>query len=239
MHYAARYYISTGALNCFYTLRQTWTEPTSYSPGDGLPAEIGSVTRDYHVRNLSTDRAEAITKAREITGKDLSAEFDVVPIGERRAIDWSVLQSGKYAGRSIHEVAETDRGYLIWLSENMAGTSAYGESVALAAAFLGRELAERAAARDKKAARKARNKSRAARVLARAAAMMKDLSNGAGDFCASIADTLKGGDLPAGRGYTITLDILAKTHGRRNSKAYNTAYNCHARAFEVASRLTA
>ena len=79
-----RYYISTGSKTNFYTLRYSFDEATSRSVGDGLPPEIGVVTRDYHVRNLSIDRAEAVAKAREITGKDLDADFDVLPIGERR-----------------------------------------------------------------------------------------------------------------------------------------------------------
>lgn len=50
------------------------------------------------------------------------------------------------------------------------------------------------------------------------------ISDGRNGFCDSIAETLRNGDLPYGRGLSITKDILAKQAGRYNSKAYNAEY---------------
>lgn len=51
-------------------------------------------------------------------------------------------------------------------------------------------------------------------------ALADELSDGRGGFCDSVAEGLRNGELPSGKGYWITLDILAKKAGRRNSKAY-------------------
>lgn len=79
-----RYYVSTGPKNGYYTLRHSWSEAT-YANTEHGPVGTGVRDYDYHVRNLSTDRAEAIAKAKEITGKDLSAEFDLEDIRRQKA----------------------------------------------------------------------------------------------------------------------------------------------------------
>jgi hypothetical protein len=48
----------------------------------------------------------------------------------------------------------------------------------------------------------------------------ESLRDGKGGFCDSVAETLADGRLPYGRGFDITVDILAKQQGRRGSKAY-------------------
>lgn len=40
-----------------------------------------------------------------------------------------------------------------------------------------------------------------------------------------VAEGLRNGKLPSGKGYWITLDILAKKAGRKNSKAYAARAN--------------
>jgi hypothetical protein len=232
-----RYYISTGALNNFYTLRYTFEEATSRSVGDGLPPEIGSVTRDYHVRNLSIDRAEAIAKAKAITGHDLSAAFDVLPIGERRSFDgdWSIFRAGKYAGLSIHEVAEKDRDYLIFMIENGYGGERYEKTLELAKALVAHELEARADSRSKAATRAEIRTARAIKLLAASAGILREFY--APGFAHSIAETLESGSLPIGRGYNITLDMIAKTYGRRNSKAYEAAMEEHGRKFDIVEKL--
>ncbi len=51
------------------------------------------------------------------------------------------------------------------------------------------------------------------------------LRDGRGGFCDSIANDLARGVVPSGRGLAITLDILAKRAGRRNSAAYEAELN--------------
>lgn len=232
-----RYYISTGAKENFYTLRYKFEEATARSAGDGLPPEIGSVTRDYHVRNLSINREEAIKKAHEFTGRDLSANFDVLPIGERRDFDgdWSIFRAGKYAGLSIHEVAEKDRDYLIFMIENGYGGERYEKTLELAKALVAHELEARADSRSKAATRAAIRTARAIKLLAASAGILKEFY--VGGFAHGIAETLESGSLPIGRGYNITLDMIAKTYGRRNSKAYEAAMDEHGRKFDIVSKL--
>lgn len=59
-------------------------------------------------------------------------------------------------------------------------------------------------------------------VLKPMASAMRD---GQGGFCDSIANDLARGIVPTGRGLSITLDILAKRAGRRNSAAYDAELN--------------
>jgi len=57
------------------------------------------------------------------------------------------------------------------------------------------------------------------------APLADDMRDGQDGFRDSIAKTLENGDLPYGRGRSISLDILAKMVGRKNSKAYNAEYD--------------
>lgn len=52
------------------------------------------------------------------------------------------------------------------------------------------------------------------------APLAEGLEDGKGGFRDSVADGLRKGELPKGRGLDIMVDILAKNAGRRNSKAY-------------------
>lgn len=58
------------------------------------------------------------------------------------------------------------------------------------------------------------------RRAANLAVLADSLEDGRGGFCDSVADGLRKGDLPSGRGMTIMLEILGKKKGRKNSKAY-------------------
>lgn len=51
------------------------------------------------------------------------------------------------------------------------------------------------------------------------------LEDGSGGFRDSVARDLRNGHIPSGRGYFIMLDILAKSAGRSNSRAYQNRYN--------------
>lgn len=208
------YFISTGALNHFYTLRY-WFEECYGQSGERR-------VREYHVCNLSTDRQDAIRRARERTGLGLNAEFDVRPIDKRTEVDWSVFQAGKHIGESIHEVALEDREYLVWACENLAETRGYERTIELAKALVGSELAARQLQRLEQvnAQEQKRNK-----IAAVAAPFAPTLADGRGGFCDSIAKDLRDGILPAGRGFDIMLDLLAKRGGgRRNSRAYDAEF---------------
>jgi hypothetical protein len=52
------------------------------------------------------------------------------------------------------------------------------------------------------------------------APLAERLADGRGGFCDSVAEGLRNGDLPSGRGLEIMVDILAKQAGRSGSKAY-------------------
>jgi hypothetical protein len=55
-----------------------------------------------------------------------------------------------------------------------------------------------------------------------------------GDFCRSIArNIIKYGDMPYGNAKNIVIDIMAKQFGRRNSKAYNEAYDQQVSIYEA------
>lgn len=62
-----------------------------------------------------------------------------------------------------------------------------------------------------------------AAITSRWAFVLPILDGQNGGFCASIAQDIRNGNAPAGRALSITADIYAKAHGRRNSAAYNAA----------------
>lgn len=230
----ARHYIGTGAKNCFYTLRYAFEETGRRHVGEGNFEDF-TIHRDYHIRNLAIDREEAIAKAREITGKGMSATFEVSPIDRRDSIDWSVLQGGKFEGKSIHEVREMEGGndYLCYLVENCKGSKRYAKTVELLEALLASELTARANNREAKLQAEATEKAARAAKSEDVAVVMAACSRGSGDFCDSIAKDLRNGFIPSGRGLSITLDIFAKAHGRRNSKAYDEAFTKAAQILTV------
>lgn len=144
----AHYFIATGVGDVFYTLRYSFTERTYFRGCNGGAVCGGWVTREYHIQNLSLDRDEAIAKAKEIVTKrtgnaDMLALCEVVA-GNKRAEnqdrDWSIFQGGKYAGKSIHEVAEIDRKYLVWLSSEEHLPAKYQKTAELAKALVQHEL---------------------------------------------------------------------------------------------------
>lgn len=230
------YYISTGSQQNFFTLRQTWQERVyTIDQYSGNGACTGAITRDFHVRNLSTDREQAIAKAKEITGADLSTDIEVIPIGTPRQIDWSILQAGKHSGRSIHELAENAEGrqYLIWLAENCAGNGRYAKSVDLARAVLAHELEARKAVRDAAATLAERRGARARRVLA---PIHEALVENGGSWSLEAARGL-GKSRITERFADILADIFGRQFGRRNSKAYASAYAHGARRLSIAARL--
>ncbi|NDC18763.1 MAG: hypothetical protein EBZ87_00630 [Microbacteriaceae bacterium] len=131
-----RYYISSGSLNKLYTLRHSFTESLGRNQ---------SVDRDQHVSTLTADRETSIAKAREILGSlghsaNLDIDFDLEKITRGDDKDWSIFQHGKYAGKSIQEVLEADKGYLLFACENLGNYTKYKKTIELAKALIADEL---------------------------------------------------------------------------------------------------
>ncbi|NBW77355.1 MAG: hypothetical protein EBR34_16410 [Sphingomonadaceae bacterium] len=132
-----KYYISSGGLNKLYTLRHSFTEAVSPSY---------AVDRDQHIATLTADKETSIAKAKSIIGDsaDLSIEFDLDKITRGDNKDWSIFQHGKYAGKSIQEVLELDRQYLIFACEKLGRWTKYKKTIDLAKALIADELKDRA-----------------------------------------------------------------------------------------------
>ena len=135
-----KYYISSGGLNKLYTLRHAFTEAVSSSY---------AVDRDQHVATLTADKETSIAKAKKILASfgdsiDLSIDFDLEKITRGENIDWSIFQHGKYAGKSIQEVLELDKGYFVFACENLGRWTKYKKTIELAKALIADELKDRA-----------------------------------------------------------------------------------------------
>lgn len=241
------YYISTGSLEVFYTLRYTFEEVVYFG------GESSIVERDYFIQNLSLDRDEAIAKAKTLVAERAGSaghlELDDTFILERQrkaaeAIDWSIFRGGKYTGKSIHEVAEIDRNYLVWLcSQGWTEGSQYRKTAELASALVRHEL-------DAKAAEKAADAAAAAarvELLKPVVALFKNLhvtvsfvKNGpyftpcepfqrASWGAGILADDLEAGKEPSARvAYSAIEDLLKiegyTRRGKKNLAAYDARH---------------
>ena len=231
------YYISTGDLNGFYTLRHTFTE-TCYSRTENGGVESFPVERDWYIRNLSTDREEAIEKASAWADENnipanrrlFRAEFDLAEIKRRsaeeieasrereaeriRTTDWSILPFGKYAGKSLRDLVTTDPEYVSFVATWNSGDGQHCAKVAaeLIAPYLAAKNAEKSSRIDKIIAAFGRN------ILERFA------DDQPHQFAGSVSREILKGNIPSDRAINILSDIAAKLTGRRNSKAYNARY---------------
>lgn len=110
------YYIGTGLTGAMYTLRvaaidMSWSSRETYETS-------------YHVKTLCTDLEKSISDARAYLAKQGITELvtDTAPALRaitRDKIDHSVLRFGKHRGRTVQELAETERSYLVWVAMNM------------------------------------------------------------------------------------------------------------------------
>lgn len=219
----ATYYISTGSQSKMYTLRYRFIEQGQRYVGDGLPCEITSIERDYYVCNLSTDKQTAIDKVRERVGSDLTIDFDLGAI-TRSERDWSIFQGGKYAGKSIHEVRETDANYLIYIAENCATNNNYAKTVELIKSLMAHELESRATARSEADTQLANDRAANAVRLAPIVEILNAMGN-TSPFIVSMREQLVRGENVSDRAAYIVCEICAKQYGRRNSKAFNEAFD--------------
>jgi hypothetical protein len=135
-----KYYISSGGLNKLYTLRHSFTEVVGIN---------NAVDRDQHVATLTADKETSIAKAKKILASfgdsiELSIDFDLEKITRGENIDWSIFQHGKYAGKSIQEVLQLDKGYFVFACENLGRWTKYKKTIELAKALIADELKDRA-----------------------------------------------------------------------------------------------
>lgn len=214
------YYISTGAKENFYTLR-VWFYDNVY----GRPDEYGNVDsravrRDYFIQNLSTNKDAAIAKAKQIIGKDLSTDIEVLPIGERHPVDWSVFQTGKYFGTPVVDVVAKDKDYAIWFAES--GPSSQSGTKELLQSLLKNDLDLRRVEREEKAAKEKSEMEKRKEVLT---PLIQDAARSWSDFAKNLAVSMHSGQTISEKAFNILADILAKGAGRRNSKAYYDEYD--------------
>lgn len=210
-----KHYISTGAKSKFYTLRYCFQEVVYQKSGGSVTGSF-PVLRDYHLRNLGTDKDRAMQLAKMITGEDLAAEFEVGQIGRRDRIDWSILRFGQYANKSIHEVREIDPDYLCFVAENL-DSPRHEKTIDLIKALMRHELDGRETLRRRN---ELAQQDRCRRVASIVKRFGEDLPDGKGRFADSIAQSFTEGHLPSERVCNIAIDILARKAGIRGSKDF-------------------
>lgn len=123
----AHYYISTGERSVFYTLRKVFKETVygrGYVENGVFRGEIREEIRDWHVQSLSRDLNRAKKKAEQIVGR-------VVEVGKyaaeqimnaprdarsREDIDDTVFHFGKFGGKPIAEIFESEPEYVLWVA---------------------------------------------------------------------------------------------------------------------------
>lgn len=232
------YFISTGEKNGFYTLKKRVFEPRYAQSSSGGWAAVGGEEKEVFFQNLSTDQDEALRKAKEITGFDLSIDFDLDDIqrleaeeyariraekqAEFDATDWSVFQFGKYAGRKIADVFAENPGYVEWFSGQFANThrnSLEDQGRAIIIQHCIDLVAPVQAERKSKQSSEAQDLVAAlgAETVAEVASREED------GFAKSVCSQLLGGSTISDKALNILVEIFAKFEGRRNSKAYNAA----------------
>ena len=234
--YITHFGISTGDKSGFYTLRAYGAvrrfERTEFGTVD---AAGGSEDTSVYVKNLSTDKAQALEAAQAYLSEhypsarlDERVNFDLDEIERisreqadaRRAAeaarvaatDFNVFQIGKHAGKTVEAVYAEDKGYLEWFcGQSYRAETDAARTQAFAKALLAPE----------QAAAQASKVSKIDALKAEIGVSYTAWYEGeAGPFLRSIANDLKHGVLPRGRGLSIVLEILAKWAGRTGSKAF-------------------
>lgn len=233
------YYISTGDLEGFYTLKHRFDE-IRYYKGEGYEStgavESYIVENDTFIKNLSTDKAKALSSANEwcdrngipVSRRKFDADFDLNEIrrisreqAEARRIaeeqriattDWSILPFGKHAGESLHNLIKIDFHYVEFVSKWDSGDGKYCAAIA-------RELCAPIWADQAK--QKETANSRLVGIFGKDA--LESWANGH-DFASKIARSILQGEEVRDRGLAIFCEIIASEKGRRNSKKWVAAY---------------
>lgn len=110
LHNAFEFMIGLGPTRSFYTLWRINLNPMPFAKAE------------QYLQNLSQDAKEAILKAAELTGLDLSDDiFDIDEHGtkiQRQARVANVLHFGRYYGRRVEEVFQEDPGYITFMAQS-------------------------------------------------------------------------------------------------------------------------
>lgn len=235
------YYISTGDLNGFYTLKHKFDE-TIYVRSEGYEqsgaVEAQVVERDQFIKNLSTDRDQALVAANawldehgvEPRRRRLDIDWDLSEIQRRsaealeaerereaeriRTTDWSILPFGKYAGQSLRDLAITDPDYVTFVATWDSGDGKYCANIA--AELIAPYIAAKSAAK-------------ASRVDQIVAAFGRDLLERFANeqpyqFAGNVSREILKGQEPSPRAIGILIEIAAKVAGRANSKKYQARF---------------
>lgn len=223
----SRYYVSTGAQNGFYTLRQQFEERVYRKLANGQ-VESRVVERDWFVRNLATDRERAVVRAVALGYTVESPDFDLDTIVRRKhdeVVEASRrFRGGKYEGQEAVATFADDPDYVVWFVRNRADSERDRYTVEhLVAVDSIREAVEAEIAAEE-AADRAHEAARADRAV-ELADIAELLADGKGGFRDRVAADMRDGEAPYGNGVYIVCDIIAKQQGRRNSNAYETEYD--------------
>lgn len=215
------FYISSGLSDAMYTLRARWYENVGYGPA----------LRDRYTITLTADPQTSLEKANAWLAEHGHPPLTEVPGFTLRAItrsdDWSVMRGGKYSGITVDELVQTDPGYALWAALNLSGKK-FDKTVALLREALGERYLAAKAESEARARGLARLSEQKSEVNVMRIELLRPLAermqDGKGGFRDSIAEDLGKGELPRGRGLTLTMEILAKQAGRKGSKGYNEEF---------------
>lgn len=229
------YYISTGDLNGFYTLKHRFDEIV-YVRSEGYEStghvEGVLVERDYFIKNLSTDKDQALSSATawldehgvEPRRRRLDIDWNLDEIQRRKAeelqaerdreaerirtTDWNILPFGKHAGEDLRNLINTDPGYVKFVAGWDSGDGKH--CAAIAKQLLAPIIAEE----------KAKSKIESDKYINAFNRDWLERASGVEGFLGSVATGLLNNRIPSDRAIEILIDISAKQRGRRGSKKY-------------------
>lgn len=119
------YYISSGAKNKLYTLRQWVVKKVAEETYDST----------IHIKTLCADKKKAIQKAKEyIKGTGLPLRLSDVELDDRKKpsdIDWTKFQTGKYQNQHYESVCESDPNYVVYMISNYDKSQSYAKTLDL------------------------------------------------------------------------------------------------------------
>jgi hypothetical protein len=235
------YYISTGDLNGFYTLKHRFDE-TIYVRSEGYEqtgaVEAQIAERDQFIKNLSTDKDQALVAANawlDEHGVDphrrrLDIDWDLSEIQRRsaealeaerereaeriRTTDWSILPFGKYAGKSLRDLVTTDPEYVSFVATWDSGDGQHCAKVAaeLIAPYL--------------AAKNAAQQSECDKIISAFSRSLLEIYCEVykNKFAGSVSKQILSGNKPSDRAIDILIEIAAKEAGRSYSKKWKARY---------------
>lgn len=235
------YYISTGDLNGFYTLKHKFDEviyvrSEGYEQSGAVESQV--VERDQFIKNLSTDKDQALVSANawldengvEFRLRRLDIDWDLSEIQRRsaeaieaanereaeriRTTDWSILPFGKYAGQNLRDLAAIDPEYVTFVATWDSGDGKYCAKVAseLIAPYL--------------ASKNAAQQSDCDKIIAAFSRSQLEFWCDAykHKFAGNVSKQILSGNKPSDRAIGILVEIAAKEAGRSNSKKYKARF---------------